>query len=385
MSLHDVLMALDSIGHPSKRRGGEWVARCPVHGQGGRDSNPSFAVRETDGGKLLVYCQARCDTREIMAALNLPMSALMDSGAATSQIKTDGRRPVTKRYIAGGGLPPPPTQTGEPSCVMPIPEFGAPPVPERLLLMDGLPTSMRWSYRDAGGRLMHAVLRWDMPNGRKEIRPLSLWRGAVSGGLLWRHAAPPVPRPMYGLDRLADDEPAPVLVTEGEKAADAAAGLVPWCVCVGWHGGVAALPRIDWTPLQARRVVLWPDADDAGEVAMRRLRDMLMDAGARFVGVVTLPPEVSGGWDLADELPAGMDVTACVSDALATELGGDVLEDDSCFVEWSDDMDTARWQSALHDALHAQRFSMNRAAYVEGLSAAQCRAAYDEVTAATGG
>jgi hypothetical protein len=54
-----------------------------------------------------------------------------------------------------------------------------------------------WHYRDATGALLFAVCRFDPPGARKEILPLSC------GAEGWRWKAPPEPRPLYGLDRLA--------------------------------------------------------------------------------------------------------------------------------------------------------------------------------------
>lgn len=42
-----------------------WMARCPAH----EDHHPSLAVRDGDGGKVLVYCFAGCDQERVIAAL----------------------------------------------------------------------------------------------------------------------------------------------------------------------------------------------------------------------------------------------------------------------------------------------------------------------------
>ena len=112
----------------------------------------------------------------------------------------------------------------------------------------GAPAAI-WRYRDAAGALLFAVCRFDPPGARKEILPLSC---GVDG---WRWKAPPGPRPLYGLDRLADRPAAPVLVVEGEKAADAAAAIFPDFVPVCWPGGARAVGKADWTPCAGAR---WP-------------------------------------------------------------------------------------------------------------------------------
>ena len=60
------------------------------------------------------------------------------------------------------------------------------------------------------------------------------------GYFQWRRRHPPIKRPLYGLDRLADRPEAPVIVTEGEKAADAAHALFPDYVAITSSGGAYA-------------------------------------------------------------------------------------------------------------------------------------------------
>ena len=60
------------------------------------------------------------------------------------------------------------------------------------------------------------------------------------------------PRYLYGLDRLAAKPDATVLITEGEKCADAADGQLPELACLTWPGGSKAISKIDWSPLAGR-------------------------------------------------------------------------------------------------------------------------------------
>ena len=52
-------------------------------------------------------------------------------------------------------------------------------------------------------------------------------KGNAQDRIGWHCKAPPTPRPLYGLDRLAARPAAPALVCEGEKTADAAGLLFP--------------------------------------------------------------------------------------------------------------------------------------------------------------
>ena len=127
----------------------------------------------------------------------------------------------------------------------------------------------------------------------KRIRPLS-WDGEQ-----WRWAAPKAPRPLLYLSQLLARPDDPVIVAEGEKAADAAAFLFPTHVATTWPSGCKAIGKADWKPLAGRSVVLWPDADEVGIQAMDTLAQQLLELGA-VVSVVTPPPDVEPGWDLAD-------------------------------------------------------------------------------------
>jgi hypothetical protein len=159
--------------------------------------------------------------------------------------------------------------------------------------------SATWHYRDADGALLFVVCRFDPPGERKEILPLSC------GADGWRWRAPPEPRPLYGLDRLAARPDAPVLVVEGEKAADAAATIFPDFVAATWPGGSGATDKADWRPLEGRHVTVWPDHDAAGAKAADALRKALAKAKTASVGVVMIPADWPEKWDLADVLPPG--------------------------------------------------------------------------------
>ena len=141
----------------------------------------------------------------------------------------------------------------------PIPA-DAPPVPDHRRY--GAP-SMRWTYRDANAGILFHVCRFDPPGGdRKQILPLTLWREA--DGLRWRWKGYSSPRPLYCLDKIAASPAAPVVIVEGEKAADAAAAIFPRSICSTSPNGSNAIAQTDWSPLAGRRVLIWPDRDAPG-------------------------------------------------------------------------------------------------------------------------
>ncbi|MBM3557418.1 MAG: DUF3631 domain-containing protein, partial [Alphaproteobacteria bacterium] len=189
-----------------------------------------------------------------------------------------------------------------PKIVRPVPGDApaAPTVHHQL----GAP-SQTHVYREYGDGLdpdeIGRVLRFDSANGRKEFRPLTLWK--VGERLEWRWESWPSPRPLYGLDLLADRRDVPVLVVEGEKTADAAAKLFPDFVAITSPGGSGVAGKADWSPLKGRRVVIWPDSDEPGAKYAADVATRLHEIGAASVAIVTLPQGLPKGWDLADPLP----------------------------------------------------------------------------------
>jgi putative DNA primase/helicase len=188
-------------------------------------------------------------------------------------------------------------------------EWTPTPAPEGTRLPDrihhhrfGTPSSV-WEYRDGTGCLFGAVCRFDLPDGAKQVVPLT-WARHALGGTEWRWLSFAKPRPLYGLEILAANPDAGVLIVEGEKAADAARTISPGVV-VTWPGGSKAVRYTDWSPLAGRKVVIWPDRDAPGIEAAHAVAKALAGIAAK-VRVITPPLSVEAdGWDLADAVAEG--------------------------------------------------------------------------------
>lgn len=232
-------------------------------------------------------------------------------------------RDHVKAHI-GGGFTPPPRESRQPADswrpVTPAPE-DAPELPAALIervCPDGHRFTGRWEYRDAAGRLHFVVVRFDGAAG-KQICPFSFCRGP-GGAREWRCKGVEDGRILYGLGRLAARPDAPVLVVEGERTADRAAEQLAeyGYVVVTSSGGSRAAVKTDWSPLAGRHVTIWPDADDPGMRYADDVANMAHRAGAASVRVVRLPAGLPEGWDLADDLPEGVewaDIEAALADA----------------------------------------------------------------------
>jgi putative DNA primase/helicase len=115
----------------------------------------------------------------------------------------------------------------------------------------------------------------------------------------------PAPRPLYRLPELIADPAAAVIVTEGEKKADAVPTLFPGHVGTTSIGGCNAAKFSDWAPLAGRSVIIWPDHDEPGRRYADDVAALARKAGAAAVAIVAVPADWPEAWDIADPLPEG--------------------------------------------------------------------------------
>lgn len=184
--------------------------------------------------------------------------------------------------------------------------------------------SAAWCYQDTDGLPMFYVARYDHEGG-KELAP---WSYTADGR--WVMKGWPVPRPIYGLRELQEMPGKPVLIVEGEKAADAARRIVEGKYAViTWPNGTNATKKADWTPVYGRNVLIWPDADyllakkegfgvDVGDpippekqpgmVAAAQIAEILAPHCPQVKLIdVGLDPSRAHGWDAADAFEEGWD------------------------------------------------------------------------------
>jgi AAA domain len=197
---------------------------------------------------------------------------------------------------------------------MPVPDGSGPPA-EHLMKTGDRKADQQHVYRDAKGRLLGYILRFEARDGDdKFFLPLTYWRDANGRG--WRRTNwPQGRRPLFGLDTLAAHSDAIVLLVEGEKTAEAVEmgpladafkwGSVP-VIGITWPGGGKAVEHVDFSPLAGRDIVILPDADEPGEKTGDALVGALQKVGVRSLRRWKAPAEAKDGWDIADDIPPGL-------------------------------------------------------------------------------
>lgn len=273
-----------------------------------------FATGET-WGDLVAMTAWRFDCSQMDAAERLadllgiqkPNRQKRATSGERSAGNTNTAPPQRKAASAATGRKPAPDADGW-ECVIPVPEdAAAAPVANP---RQGRP-SIRYEYRTAAGRLGFFIDRYQGKDG-KSFAQLTFWRNTV-GRTEWRWKSPPAPRLLYGLDLLAARPEAPVIVCEGEKAADAARLFFPEFVCVSWPGGSNAVDKAGWLPLAGRDVTLWPDHDEPGAACMAKLIGILSALANAPAALYQVQPQALGlsnkGDDAADLL--GWDAARC--------------------------------------------------------------------------
>lgn len=320
----DLVRLTKSYGVKMDKRGKDFFGLCPFHSE----SSPSFTVYRK-GGHDRYHCMG--------------CGADGDAIQFVQDYESLRFRDAVKRIIgdlpASGAAPTPapavPREHEEVwTPIMPIPD-SAPIVPDTVHRKSKgewvkLQLVQRWDYRNAAGEVLGYVCRFNLPGGGKEVVPLVWAASSATGECKWRWLSFLKPRPMYGLDRLAANPNAQVIVVEGEKAADAAQERfldlgIPMSklVVMSWPGGGKAVKHVDFSPLKGRSVGLWPDADQQvyperheragvvmpfveqpGTMAMLDVWRALREVAAS-VKMILPPKGVEDGWDLADPVPQG--------------------------------------------------------------------------------
>lgn len=192
-----------------KEYGQGWKAICPAHD----DRSPSLHVRLGEDGRALLHCFAGCPPEAVVEKLGLSMADLFPPKDAQA-----------RRIVA---------ETDYRVC-------------------------------DEHGVVQGIHRRRDYSEGKKDVTWLAPdGRAGLNGRKLET-------MPFYGSEHLAARPDEPVIVCEGEKAAQAL--LDAGYLAVGTVTGASSAPNAEvLSVLIGREVFLWPDHDEQGMGHMLRI------------------------------------------------------------------------------------------------------------------
>ena len=138
-------------------------------------------------------------------------------------------------------------------------------------IYNGKPLVHAWNYCTTDGAPFGVVGRYQDKDGKKDIVPFF-----KRNGTNWTPGIELNPRPLFGLDKLANhSKDKAVFIVEGEKSAAAMQSI--GIAAVTSLGGSQAGKQSDWTPLSGYKMIyLTPDKDEPGEYYIKDVYGALM-------------------------------------------------------------------------------------------------------------
>ena len=180
----------------------------------------------------------------------------------------DAAKELSDRYCVSYNQPQPKKKPAKQwRVIQPVPK-DAPELPTEYAKREGSAWVKKkinryYTYRDTAGNIIGYSCLVNYRNGRKDIVPLTYCTDGEKKA--WRFKSFDRPRPIYGLDELAKNLQAQVLIVEGEKCKDYAEKLLKDykenIIPISWLGGGNGAKYVNWSPLAGRKIVFWPDAD----------------------------------------------------------------------------------------------------------------------------
>ncbi|MCL4499296.1 MAG: toprim domain-containing protein, partial [Chloroflexi bacterium] len=237
-----------------------WQARCPAH----EDDRASLCIHSERDGRILVHCQAGCETKDVLAKLGLSWRDLFSQDAGNVPPKASASRGRMKRGRSAGD--------------------------KRIIAT--------YDYVNETGELLYQVQRTERKQfiqRRRVIRDnMAKWVYDIKG----------VTRVLYRLPRVKNAVASgeAVYVVEGEKDVHS---LEAWGLVGTTQSGGASAKWLDSFShtLSGADVVVIPDNDTPGRKCAENVAQSLMSAGAN-VRVVMLPGLKEHG-DFTDWVTAG--------------------------------------------------------------------------------
>lgn len=176
-------------------------------------------------------------------------------------------------------------------------------------MLDLGPKVADWKYKDLNGNVIASVARYE-PDGpeSKTYRPFCFKE--ENGKLVWKMGAPLL-RPLYRLPEIVTCQT--IVLVEGEKCAQALAEL-GIDATTAMQGAEAPIEKTDWSPIQGKSVIIWPDNDKPGFDYAGKVSSHLRMLGCT-VTIVHIPEGKPMKWDAADCVAEGNDPRTIIATA----------------------------------------------------------------------
>ena len=267
---------------PLHKKGGEFHGICPFHD----DHKDSLQVNEQKQVFKCFACGIGGDSFEFLLKLGIPFVEAAEeiNGGPLSENTEFEQRPTKKRVAA-------PVWTYIPN----------PPQDKPIInhYQHGEPNKV-WPYHNANGDVVSYVCRFDLGEGEKIVLPYSYGNDETTTKWFWKGI--PENRPLYNLHLIKQNPTAAIIIVEGEKTADAGQSQLDpeKSVVTCWIGGANGIKKTDFTPLNGRNIILFPDNDTAGESAMININEIIKET-ANVFGIVKNTDDKPKKWDCADK------------------------------------------------------------------------------------
>lgn len=283
-------------GKEAAQGDGSWMTLCPEHGD---SDKPNLHVTAADD-KILLHCHVCGDGRKKEIVKHVADHFLLSATGSTKAVPVLGRK-ERGRWIN------------------PVPSNG-PSLPKDCYIDKAhgrRAPDLMWAYLDQNKQVMMFNARFNLQADdgtiTKTYRRLALYCPLAGPEVpTWSWFGPDDTLPLYGLEQLIGEWwLRPVMLVEGEKAADAAREIFKETIVLAFPGGANNYSRVNWEPLvgpkKLSQVVIWPDNDKAGKAMAEgsaSLSTFLLkyDIRTKVVPVFDVP-QLTNKWDLADPLP----------------------------------------------------------------------------------
>jgi putative DNA primase/helicase len=259
------------------------------------------------GGDIISYVAFACDLNQAEAARKIQniVAKIKDKGGNTPEIDRAAIKP---------------RQDAQEQNLNFISKF-PPSFSEANLRHEtlGMP-SRYWLYLDEDSDIRFVACRFDLPAtgehpAKKEFRQRTYWQNTDTGAKFYKFKDAPKPSILYHLPELQRNPQATVIVTEGEKAADAAGRVFTDCVTTTSPGGAKRAHGADWSELTGREVIIIPDADAAGDGYMHDVAKLLLSQGCKVKVIDSrAASQITQGDDDRDDPVEGWDVADAVEE-----------------------------------------------------------------------